>query len=192
MLYILSILALLASCAACALSMALTFRVQKTIGAAPDISAILSSPAAPVNPGTRIADHSDLADVNGSPFSLPTDSTEPWVLTFHSLECGGCREQLPAYRKFLAEQRIPEERAVTIAMGEPSELDWLKDGLDGAGRVVHVAEDSRIVLDLQIATWPVYLVVGRDATVIHATRSATRLSTFQLSELADTSVPGAV
>ncbi|MFB7271688.1 TlpA family protein disulfide reductase [Streptomyces sp. NPDC056244] len=181
MLYFLSIIALLASCAACALSLALTIRVQKTVGAAPDISAIRSASAAPVAPGTRIADHQDLVDVNGSPFSLPTDSTEPWVLAFHSLECGGCRRQLPGYRKFLAAQGIPRERAVSVAIGEPSELDWLKDGLEGAGQVVHVQQDSRILLDLQISTWPVYLVVGRDATVVHSTLSASRLSTLQMS-----------
>ncbi|MFI5753665.1 hypothetical protein [Streptomyces sp. NPDC051569] len=164
--------------------------MRKTIGAGPDISAIRSASAAPVKPGTRIVENQDLMDVNGNPFSLPTDTTEPWVLAFHSLDCGGCQQQLPDYRKFLAKHGIPRERAVSIATGDPSKLNWLKDGLGDAGRVVHVAEDSRIVLDLHIAAWPVYLVVGRDATVKYATQSATRLSAIHLGELSSSPVPG--
>ncbi|MEV0747874.1 hypothetical protein OG345_13615 [Streptomyces sp. NBC_01220] len=163
--------------------------MKKTIGVAPDSSLIRSASVAPVNPGTRIADYPDLVDVNGSKFSLPSDAPEPWVLAFHSLQCGGCQQQLPGYRKFLVEQGIPRERAVSIVAGERSELEWLVDGLGSAGRVVHVEEDAQILLDLQIATWPVYLLVGRDSTVIHSTQSAARLSTFQLNRLSGTADP---
>lgn len=108
MLYILSVLALLASCMAFSLSLALMFRVKKTIGVAPDSSLIRSASVAPVNPGTRIADYPDLVDVNGSKFSLPSDAPEPWVLAFHSLQCGGASNSCPAIGNFLSSRGFRE------------------------------------------------------------------------------------
>ncbi|MET8533045.1 hypothetical protein ABZV67_14110 [Streptomyces sp. NPDC005065] len=155
-------------------------RVRKTVGAASDVSVIRSAFSPTVKPGTRITGYQDLVDSDGQPFFLPTDSSEPWILAFQSLGCSGCRQQLPGYRKFLEEQGIPEERAVSISIGDPTELGWLKEGLRGAGRMVHVEQDSPLVTGLQITTWPTYLVVGADATVAYAAQSSARLSTFSL------------
>jgi hypothetical protein len=190
-LYVISIAALLIACAACALSSALLLRVQKSIGKDPDISAIRSTPPTPVALGTQVLYPNNLIDVNGKPFPLPADSTEPWILAFHSLACGGCRQQLPGYRKFLVERGISRERAISIATGDRSDLSWLTDGIGSAGQVVHVPEDSSLLVDLKITTWPAYLVIGRESTVTHATQSAARLATLQLPELSQpTNVQG--
>ncbi|NUV62311.1 hypothetical protein [Streptomyces sp. CAI-85] len=176
MLFILLVLALLASCAACALAWALTARVKKVIGATPDVASIRSAAEVSVEQGTRIAGLDGLVDVAGEPFSLPVGSAQPWVLAFQSLGCAGCRQQLPGYRKFLEEHGVPAERAISLAIGDPADLGWLRSGLDGVGRVVHVDQNSPVVANLQISHWPTYLVVGPDDRVLFSTRSSARLT----------------
>ncbi|MEV0300123.1 TlpA family protein disulfide reductase [Streptomyces prasinus] len=191
MLFILLVLALLVSCAACALAWALMTRVKRVIGTDPDLASIRSAAAVSVEPGTRITSPVGLVDVNGKPFSLPVGSAQPWVLAFQSLGCAGCRQQLPGYRKFLEEHGIPAERAISLAIGDSADLGWLRSGLEGAGHLVHVDQNSPAVADLQITHWPTYLVVGADDRVVFATRSSARLTASGPRSTARASVPAA-
>lgn len=173
-----SALAVLVASASCALSLAVALRVKKLLDPLIEEGALSSSrrPAA-VATGTAVPEIGVVTDVHGEEVELPVADGAPWVLTFQAVGCSGCKEQLPAYKRFLKAQDIDPDRVFSIITGDVDGLDVYRDELDGLSRIVHADQElSRRLFDaLGVEAWPTYLVVSETGKVGFSTRSSAAL-----------------
>ncbi|MEU1330744.1 hypothetical protein [Streptomyces sp. NPDC005865] len=166
-----ALVALLLSCCGCAVAVALTLRVRQVLAGAE----VRAPRGTDVQAGATVPDDLDLTDLDGAPWRAPTGGGEPWLLTFMSLDCGGCKEQLPRYVRYLRRNAIPPERAVSVVIGDEVTRGSVPAELLRFTRVLPASATSPLVARLKVSSWPTYLVVGGDGTVSYATQSVSRL-----------------
>ncbi|MEU6769527.1 hypothetical protein ABZ916_44275 [Streptomyces sp. NPDC046853] len=164
---------LILACLGCALSVALTLRVKQVLtGAQIQVPRGLDAQA-----GSAVPDDFGLTDLDGLPWRAPSTGGESWLLAFMSLDCGGCKAQMPSYLRYLRQHSIPPQRAVTVLVGDNEVTrDAVPADLLRYTRVLPATEASPVVMDLKVSSWPTYLVVDGAGTVAYATQSVTRLA----------------
>ncbi|WP_405950366.1 hypothetical protein OG588_32505 [Streptomyces prunicolor] len=167
------VVALLLAGVGLALSVVLTFRVNRMLDHQFDTAKWRPES---IPKGTLVGDYPKLVDVDGRPWQRAGEDDEPWVLSFLSMSCTGCKEQMPRYLKFLRDHNLSREQAISVVVGDDSDLEALNTELGATSRIVRIEEAAQIVVDLKVTTWPTYAIVAPDSTVAFATGSVTRLA----------------
>jgi hypothetical protein len=173
----LSVFALLTASAACGLSVAVALRVKKLLDPLTEQGRLSPRRGSAPAVGTVIPPSSELIDVGGEELRLPPAGSGPWVLTFQSVGCAGCKMQMPAYKSFLRASGISRDRVFSIVVGDADGLSYYHDELGQLGHVIHGAGNaSEIVESLGVSVFPTYLLVDADGTVTVSSQSSAALS----------------
>ncbi|MER7107299.1 TlpA family protein disulfide reductase [Streptomyces sp. NPDC000229] len=175
---LISIVALILASASCALSWAVARRVKKLVDPLVEEGRFSSRGRPDVVPaGTTLPEMGVMTDVHGDAVSFPSGDGEPWILTFQSVGCSGCKEQLPGYRKYLKTLGMNRDRVFSVITGDASGVALYRSELDEVSHIVHAdAALEQFTQDLGVAVWPTYLVVSGDGRVLHSGYSSARLA----------------
>lgn len=170
-------LSLLAASAACGLSLAVALRVKKLLDPLTEEGALSNRRGDVPRAGTVVPQVTGLVDTEGREVRLPVDDTGPWLLSFQSVGCSGCEQQLPAYKKFLRDGGFDKDRVISIVVGEADGVPFYRDELGDLARVVADQEQALTLLgELGVTMFPTYLIVDPDGRVAIAAGSSSRLA----------------
>ncbi|MFF3556068.1 TlpA family protein disulfide reductase [Streptomyces tsukubensis] len=187
----LSAVALLVASVACALSLAVALRVKKILD--PWVAERVAGGPPPFSPlpGTVVPAVPALTDADGTAVELPLGDGAPWVLTFQSAECDGCKEQLPVLKEFLAETGVAESRVFSVIGGDASGTDFYRSELNGLSRIFpEGGTAAELKKELGVVIFPTYIVVDGGGTVAVATADSGRLMEAGGGVLAPVAVGG--
>ncbi|MER5549015.1 hypothetical protein ABT072_42995 [Streptomyces sp. NPDC002589] len=115
--------------------------------------------------GNQVPTYGAFVDSAGEPVSLPPEDDGPWLLTFQSVDCSGCKQQLPTYRRYLEEQGLPRDRVISVIRGGTDGLELYEQLIGEYSRIIPADDRVAVAADLGVEVWPTYLVVGPDGTV---------------------------
>ncbi|WP_405950367.1 redoxin domain-containing protein [Streptomyces prunicolor] len=180
MLFTMVILALFAACASCLLSVAVALRVKKAIDPLIEEGAFKPTRRLPVSLGTKISTYGEFTDMRGEKISFPTESDGPWILAFQSTSCSGCKSQLPFYKDYLSQLDLPRERVFSFISGDSAGLGEFADEIGQFATIVPADDTVDVGTDLGVTTWPAYLVVAPDGSVVFSSESAAALPELDL------------
>ncbi|MEU3553551.1 hypothetical protein [Streptomyces fragilis] len=173
-----SVLALLVGSLSLALSLAVALRVKKLLDPLTE-EGVLSRgrrDSGP-EPGEAVPAMPAVADFRGEEVELPVGGHAPWILTFQAVDCNGCKQQLPAYKKFLRNAGVERDRVFSVVMGAPEGVAFYAEELGDLSRVIPQSGiTSELVETLGVSVFPTYAVVEGDR-VVHAVQSSARLAT---------------
>lgn len=173
----LAIFALLMASAASGLSLAVALRVKKLLDPLTE-EGMLSRRRADIPPvGTVVPSVPGLVDTDGKDVRLPVPGTQPWILSFQSVGCSGCEQQLPGYKKFLRDAEIGRDRVVSIVVGEADGVAFYRDELGELAQVVPgEGQVSSFLAELGVSMFPTYLIVDGEGKVALSSGSSARLA----------------
>ncbi|MEU7208360.1 hypothetical protein AB0B06_08140 [Streptomyces sp. NPDC044989] len=166
------------ACAGIAVAIYSALQAKKALEQAADSRV---SRVQPLAPGALVSYPGKVTDINGREVELPAGSGAPWVLTFLSSECPGCKRQLRGLRKYLTRHRLSPERVISVVTGEPSTLDGLKTELAEFSWLVRLEEASPIMTGIHISQWPTYVVIDAEDRVAFSSNSVARLASFSFA-----------
>ncbi|MFE4698586.1 TlpA family protein disulfide reductase [Streptomyces sp. NPDC056738] len=173
----LSALGLLLASAACCLSLAVALRVKKLLDPLTEEGLLSGRRVEGPAPGTPVPRPGTLVGVDGTAVELPADGSGPWVLTFQAVGCSGCKEQLPAYKKFLRNMALDRGRVFSVVVGDKDGVSLYDEELRPYAHVVHGADNAlRLVEELGVSMFPTYLVVDGNGRVLASPQSSARLA----------------
>ncbi|MEU6769528.1 redoxin domain-containing protein [Streptomyces sp. NPDC046853] len=185
MLVSLVLISVIVSCLSVFLSLSVALRVKKTLdplieegvfrqGAVSDVPDTVAV-------GTPVPAVGELLDHQGRGVTLPSSHDGPWILTFQSTDCSGCKSQLPVYRAYLERYGLPRERVLSVVSGTREDLDLYTEALGESATIVHADDAGELADSLGVQVWPTYLIVSPDGTVGHSGASASSLPTLDLT-----------
>ncbi|MFJ6724895.1 TlpA family protein disulfide reductase [Streptomyces sp. NPDC091281] len=185
----LSALGLLLASVACGLSVAVALRVKKLLDPLTEEGALSGRRVAGPAPGTLVPLPGALVDMDGADVAWPADGSGPWVLTFQAVGCTGCKQQLPAYKKFLQKMALDRGRVVAVVVGDHEGASFYREELGAYAHVVHGADNAlRLVEELGVSMFPTYLVVDGNGRVLASPQSSARLAETGAGLLTPTAV----
>ncbi|AXG78393.1 TlpA family protein disulfide reductase [Streptomyces paludis] len=176
-----SVLAVLMASLACALSLAVALRVKKVIDPLVEEGRMGNGrpeaiPAGTLLPGTR-----PMTDTDGASVEFPMNSANPWILTFQSIGCSGCKQQLPRYKRHLEALKLDRSQVFSVIIGDGEEIEHYRKELNGLSHIVQADEFlNEFTESLGISVWPTYLVVT-NGRVGFSANSAARLAEVKIS-----------
>ncbi|MFJ6686989.1 TlpA family protein disulfide reductase [Streptomyces werraensis] len=173
----LAVLALLMASAACALSVAVALRVKKLLDPLTE-EGVLSRPGDDLpSVGTVVPPTAGLVDMDGKEVRLPVPGSQPWILSFQSVGCSGCEQQLPGYKKFLRDTGVARDRVISIVVGDRDGVALYRDELGELARVIAGEEQaSSLLREVGVSRFPTYLVVDGENKVMASSGSSARLA----------------
>ncbi|KAF2777770.1 TlpA family protein disulfide reductase [Streptomyces coelicoflavus] len=173
----LAVLALLVASAACGLSVAVALRVKKLLDPLTQEGALSRRPDELPAVGTLVPPVPGLLDMDGNEVRLPVPGSRPWILSFQSVGCSGCEQQLPGYAKFLRDAGVDRDRVVSFVVGDPDGAALYRDQL---GELAHVVAGEKqaptLIGELGVSMFPTYLVVDGEGRVTVSSGSSARLA----------------
>ncbi|MFC8875056.1 TlpA family protein disulfide reductase [Streptomyces ardesiacus] len=179
------IISIVVSCFSAFLALSVALRVKKTLdplieeGVFKQRSDAEESMDVPL--GTVLPTVGDIVDHEGRTVVVPAREDGPWVLTFQSTECAECKTQLPVYRAFLEEHRIPRERVLSVVSGARQKLDAYVSGVGDLATIVHSDDAKSLAESIGVRAWPTYLIISPEGTVIYSTDYAGALPELDLT-----------
>jgi ABC-type nitrate/sulfonate/bicarbonate transport system substrate-binding protein len=172
-----AVLALLVASAACALSLAVALRVKKLLDPLTEEGALSRHRGDVPSLGTVVPPTAGLVDMDGKEVLLPAPGSQPWILSFQSVGCIGCEQQLPGYKKFLRDAGVDRDRVVSIVVGDPDGVALYRDELGELAQVIAGEEQASTLLgQLGVSVFPTYLIVDGENKVMVAAGSSARLA----------------
>ncbi|MEU8734905.1 MULTISPECIES: TlpA family protein disulfide reductase [Streptomyces] len=174
----LAVLALLVASAACGLSVAVALRVKKLLDPLTQEGALSRRrPDELPAVGTVVPPVPGLLDMDGTEVRLPVPGSQPWILSFQSVGCSGCEQQLPGYAKFLRDAGVDRDRVVSFVVGDPDGAALYRDQLGDLAHVVAGEKQAPTLIgELGVSMFPTYLVVDAEGRVTVASGSSARLA----------------
>lgn len=131
-------------------------------------------------PGLKVGERAPAATataVDGGEVGWGAAAGEPSVLGFFSSHCRACRDELPAFNAVGAAVGERGMEAVAIIDGETDDAAHLLAGLRPPVRAVLAPFGaSKVLPDLRVSSFPSYLAIGTDGTVLAAAESAPALA----------------
>ncbi|WP_282701830.1 hypothetical protein [Streptomyces sp. CC219B] len=119
----------------------------------------------------------DMVDMNGEEVAVPPSDSGSWILTFQEVGCKGCKQQLPAFARFLRKSNIPRDRVVSVVLGDRKGTEAYESELGGLGRLLPAGPSvGAFARALDVSMFPTYLIVDGDGTVAFATHSSSELA----------------
>lgn len=106
----------------------------------------------------------------GRPFpALP--GARPELVGFFSVGCPACHTQAPLF-----EAEAAGRPAVAVVIGEAAEAAGLAEAFDAGLTVVTGPESGRLAAELGVTTYPTFVRLGPDGTVVRAQHQAPGLA----------------
>lgn len=175
---LISVLALLIASAGCGLSLAVALRVKRLLDPLVEGGGLgIGRRPSGVALGTAVPQIGAMADFHGERVEFPAPGGAQWILTFQSVECDGCKQQLPEYKKFLEAAGLERGRVFSLIVGDREGAAIYADELHDLSHVVH-AEDSleQISREMGVTTWPTYSIISGSGTVSYSVHSSAQLT----------------
>ncbi|MEV4228960.1 hypothetical protein AB0J81_18000 [Streptomyces bobili] len=186
-----SVTALLVASVACGLSVAVALRVKKLLDPLTEEGVLNRRRGAAPEVGTVVPRAPFMVNMDGNEVAFPAPGSDPWVLSFQSVGCSGCKQQLPTYKKFLSSTGLGEERVFSLVIGEADGVAFYRDELSGFANVIPVdGQDSTLALmaELGVSVFPTYLIVDGNGRVKVSSQSSAGLTQTSSGYLAPISV----
>ncbi|MEU7208359.1 hypothetical protein AB0B06_08135 [Streptomyces sp. NPDC044989] len=158
-------IAFVAAASSLTLSLMVAIRVKRLINPLVEEGAFKERPPGRDFTGSQTFTYEGLADVRDQPVTFPPSDDGPWILAFQSVDCPGCKSQLPAYRQYLEAQTLPRDRVISVISGGTDGIEIYEQLIGEYSRLVPVDEKNPIANDLGVEVWPTYMIVGPDGTV---------------------------
>ncbi|MER8032939.1 hypothetical protein ABTZ78_28685 [Streptomyces bauhiniae] len=174
--------AFVAAASSIALSIVVTLRVKQLIDPLVEEGAFKERPPGRNFSGTQIPAHVGVADLHGRPVDFPPSDPGPWILAFQSVDCSGCKSQLPAYRQYLEAQGVPRDRVLSIIDGGTDGIELYEQLIGEYSRIIPAGDQLTVAADLGVEIWPTYMVVGPDGTVSMSHGNAAELPRLDLEQ----------
>lgn len=172
-----SVIALVMASLSCALSMAVALRVKSLLDPLAEQGMFGSGRTDSIMVGEPIPDLGAMTDIHGDSIEFPEAGGEPWILTFQSTGCPGCKQQLPRYKRYLKSLHIDRDRVFSVISGDDEGMDLYQAELDQVSRIIRADGSSDdLAQRLGVNSWPTYVVVSDSGAVSFSSTSAALLA----------------